>query len=175
MAPTTVWRQAREKARRSLVNALATIDHPRTEEGVAPIVAAVDGSAASRAAVDEAVRLAGELEAPLVFVHVRRGPGDFLGTPLYEKRLAVKTARARRVLDEAVAVADRAGVPADSEVLEGSPQQRLAEFARDRGARLIVVGSRRHKLGQGVSTGVIRAAGRPVIVTQSVPLVSSVA
>ena len=146
------------------MNALAT-RRQTAETNVPPIVTGVDGSAASRAAVNEAVRLADELEAPVVFVHVRRNPGGFLGTPFYERRLAAATARARDVLDEATAAAERAGVPAASEVLEGSPQRRIAEFARDRAARLIVVGSRRHKLGPGVSTGVIRTAGRPVIVT----------
>ena len=48
--------------------------------GVAPIVAAVDGTAASAAAVDEAVRLAGELDAPVVFGPLRRGPSGFLGS-----------------------------------------------------------------------------------------------
>jgi nucleotide-binding universal stress UspA family protein len=146
------------------VNALATT-HETAEQNVPPIVAGVDGSAASRAAVDEAVHLAGELEAPVVFVHVRRGPGGFLGSPFYERRLAAETDRAERVLDEAIAVAQKAGVRADTEVLEGSPPRRIAEFARDRRARIIVVGSRRYKLGRGVSTGVIRTAGRPVIVT----------
>jgi nucleotide-binding universal stress UspA family protein len=146
------------------VNALATRQQT-VEQNVPPIVVGVDGSNANRAAVDEAVRLAGDLQAPVLFVHVRRGPGSFLGSPLYERRLAAETAHAREVLDEALAVADNACVPADSEVLEGSPRQRIAEFARTRGARLIVVGSRRYKLGSGVSTGVIHTAGRPVIVT----------
>jgi nucleotide-binding universal stress UspA family protein len=166
------------------VNALATRDHRTAaendyralaEQSVRPIVAAVDGSAAGRAAIVEAVRLAGELEAPIVFVYVRRGPAAFFGAPVYQRRLTAKMARARRVLHEALTVADNAGVPAEIEVLEGSPGRRISEFARDRGARLIVVGSRRHKLGQSVSTSVIRTAGRPVIVTQSVPRVSAVA
>jgi nucleotide-binding universal stress UspA family protein len=135
------------------------------QQKVPPIVAGIDGSTASHAAVDEAVRLAGELDAPVVFVHVRRGPGGFLGSPFYERQLTAQTAHARDVLDDALAVADSAGVPAEGEVLEGSPQQRIAEFARDRRARVIVVGSRRYKLGPGVSTGVIRTADRPVIVT----------
>lgn len=147
----------------------------RSEHNVAPIVAAVDGSAASRAAIGEAVRLAVELVAPIVFVYVRRGPAGFFGAPVYQRRLTKEIARARRVLDRALAVADGAGVPAEGEVLEGSPRRRISEFARDRGARLIVVGSRRHKLGQSVSTGVIRTAGRPVIVAQSVPQLRAVA
>ena len=145
------------------MNVLA-INDQTAENDVAPIVAGVDGSSASRAAVDEALRLGDELEAPVVFVHVRRAPRGFLGTPFYERRLAADTARARHVLDGDLALADEAGVPADSEVLEGSPRRRIAEFARDRGARLIVVGSRPRKLGQSVSTAVIRTAGRPVIV-----------
>jgi nucleotide-binding universal stress UspA family protein len=148
---------------------------PLAEQRVPPIVAAVDGSAASRAAIVEAVRLAGELEAPVVFVYVRRGPAGFFGAPVYQRRLTAEMARARRVLHEALAVADNGRVPAETEVLEGSPRRRISEFGRERGARLIVVGSRRHKLGPSVSTGVIRTAGRPVIVTQHVPRLSAVA
>ena len=135
-----------------------------SEQNVSPIVAAVDGSPASRAAIREAVRLAGELVAPIVFVYVRRGPAGFFGAPVYQRRLTKEMARAGRALDRALAVADSAGVSAEGEILEGSPRRRISEFARDRGARLIVVGSRRRKLGQSVSTGVIRTAGRPVIV-----------
>jgi nucleotide-binding universal stress UspA family protein len=133
----------------------------------APIVAAVDGTAASRAAIGEAVALAREFDAPIVFVYVRRGPPGFLGTPLYQTRLTAEMTRARGVLAEALAVATRAGVEADGEILEGSPMRRISEFARDRAARLVVVGSRRRRLTPSVSAGVIRTAGRPVIVAGS--------
>ena len=53
----------------------------------APIVAAVDGSSASRGAIEIAVKLAVELNGPLVFVYVRRGPAGFLGTPIFQRRL----------------------------------------------------------------------------------------
>jgi nucleotide-binding universal stress UspA family protein len=147
----------------------------RSEQNVPPIVAAVDGSGASPTATGEAVRLAGELNAPILFVYVRRGPAGFFGAPVYQRRLSREMARARRVIDRALAVADSAGVPAEGEILEGSPRRRITEFARDRSARLIVVGSRRLKLGQRVSTGVIRTAGRPVIVARSVPGLTAVA
>jgi nucleotide-binding universal stress UspA family protein len=138
------------------------------DERAAPIVAAVDGSAASRAAIREAVRLSTELRAPIVFVYVRRGPASFLGTPVYQRRLSKELARARRVLDRALGVARDAGVPATAEILEGPPRRRIAELARDRDARLVVVGSRRRKLGPSVSSGVVRAAGRPVVVAAGV-------
>jgi nucleotide-binding universal stress UspA family protein len=166
------------------MSALTTRHHPKlatgesavlSERNVAPIMAAVDGSAASRAAIGEAVRLAVELSAPLVFVYVRRGPAGFFGAPVYQRRLTKEMARARRVLDRALAVADSAGVPAEDEILEGSPRRRISEFARDRSARIIVVGSRPWKLRQSVSTGVIRSAGRPVIVARSVPQLTAAA
>jgi nucleotide-binding universal stress UspA family protein len=139
-------------------------DRQPAERNVAPIVAAVDGSAASRAAIAEAVRLGAELEAPIVFVFVRRGPAGVFGTPVYQRRLTNELSRARRVLDRALAVADNAGVPAEREILEGWPRHRVPEFARDRRARLVVVGSRKRKLGRSVSRSIVRAAGRPVVV-----------
>ena len=147
----------------------------RSAQNVPPIVAAVDGSAASRAAIGEAVRLAGELDVPVAFVYVRRGPAGFFGAPVYQRRLTAEMSRARRVLDRALAVADNAGVPAEGEILEGSPTRRITEFARDRGARLIVVGSRDRKLRQSVSKAVIRAAERPVVLARSAPGLTAVA
>ena len=90
------------------MSALATRPHrtsamndsrERSQQNVPPIVAAVDGSAASRAAIGEAVRLAGELDAPIAFVYVRRGPAGFFGAPIYQRRLTKEMARAGRVLD----------------------------------------------------------------------------
>ena len=141
-----------------------TAQLPATDEESPPIVAAVDGSEASRAAIDEAVRLARHLEAPLEFVYVRRGPSDVFGHPVYQRRLTKEMSRARRVLDRALAAADRAGVRAEGEILAGSPRRRILEFARDRNARLVVVGARKRRFGRSVSNGVARAAGRPVVV-----------
>jgi nucleotide-binding universal stress UspA family protein len=160
------------------MSAIATRGHRKTrwhesrvlaEQRGAPIVAAVDGSDASRAAIGEAIRLAHELAVPVVFVYVRRGPAGFFGSPVYQRRLTKEMARARWALEEAIAAAEDVGVRAEGEVLEGSPKRRIAEFARDRDARLIVVGSRRYKLGRGVSSGVVRTAGRPVTVARSLP------
>jgi nucleotide-binding universal stress UspA family protein len=69
-----------------------------------------------------------------------------------------------RALDDALALAQRAGVPATGERPAGDPARRVAEFAGLRGARLVVLGSRRRRLGRSVSRDVIRAANRPVLV-----------
>jgi nucleotide-binding universal stress UspA family protein len=139
--------------------------HNSIHGNAAPIVAAVDHSVASRAAIGEAVRLGCELDAPVVFVYVRRGPAGFFGAPVYQRRLTKAMARARSVLDRALDVAVGAGIHAEAEILEGSPR-RIAELARDRDARLVVVGSRKRRLGRSVSSGVVRTAGRPVVVAK---------
>jgi nucleotide-binding universal stress UspA family protein len=135
----------------------------------APIVAAVDDSAAGRAAAADAVVLADELRVPLVFVYVRRGPAGYLGAPFHERGLIKEMNRARRVLDRSLQIANLAEVEAEAEILEGSPQRRIVEFARDRGAQLIVVGSRRRRLRHSVSRAVARAADRPVVIAASRP------
>jgi nucleotide-binding universal stress UspA family protein len=137
---------------------------PGAKNRVAPIVAAIDGSTAGWHASHAAVRLAVELNAPLTFVYVRRGPAGFLGTPVFERRLTRKMAEARRVIDHALRGAARAGVEAEGEILEGSPRKRIVEFASDRSARLIVIGSRRRRLGRSVSCAVVRATRRPVLI-----------
>jgi nucleotide-binding universal stress UspA family protein len=139
-----------------------------TKNRVAPIVAAIDGSPAGWHASDAAVRLAVELNAPLTFVYVRRGPAGFLGTPVFERRLTRKMAEARRVIDHALRGAARAGVEAEGEILEGSPPKRIVEFARDRSARLIVIGSRRRWLERSVSCAIVRGSRRPVLVVRDV-------
>jgi nucleotide-binding universal stress UspA family protein len=145
----------------------AAHDYDRHDEETAlPIVAAVDGSAASRAAIAEAVRLGADLRAAIVFVYVRRGPAGFFGAPFFQRRLTTEMARARRVLGRALAIAANASVPAEGEILEGSPRRRIPAFARHRRARLVVVGARRHKLGRSVSSEVVRAAGRPVVIAK---------
>jgi nucleotide-binding universal stress UspA family protein len=149
-----------------------SVTSTRVERDVAsaePIVAAVDDSEASRAAVEEAVNLAADLEAPLVFAYVRRGPAGFLGRPIYQQRLTVENERARRVLDRALWIASIAEVEAEAEILEGSPQRRIVEFAHDRNAQLVVMGSRRRRFGPSVARAVTRAADRPVVIAQSRP------
>jgi nucleotide-binding universal stress UspA family protein len=136
----------------------------KAEPEAAPIVVAVDNSRAAAAAAQAAVRLARELAAPLVFVYVRRGPSAALGEPYYQRRLDAEMRAGRRALDDALELAERAGVPVTGEQLAGSPARRVVEFARIRGARLLVLGSRRRRLGRSVSREVIRSADRPVIV-----------
>jgi nucleotide-binding universal stress UspA family protein len=146
--------QPRERTRRSA--------RPRPAES--PIVAAIDDSSAANAASHAAVRLALEIAAPVVFMYVRRGPSLALGRPYYQRRLDREVRIGRRALNEALALAERAGVPATGEELEGDPARRVVEFARGRGARMVVLGSRRRRLRPSIARRVIRKADRPVLV-----------
>jgi nucleotide-binding universal stress UspA family protein len=150
--------------RRSGARVHADERQPPARNATAPIVAAVDGSTASAGALETAVWLGAEMDAPVVFVYVRPGPAGFLGEPVYQLRLTAAMARARRALGQALRSAARAGVAAESEILEGSPRKRIREFARERGARLVVVGPRRRRFGRSVSSSVGRTARRPVVV-----------
>lgn len=136
------------------------------ERSSAPIVAAIDGSAASRPAIESSVRLARELDAPLVFVYVRTGPAGILGEPVYQRRLTREMARARGVVDAALARAHSAGVEATAEILEGVPARRITELARQRRSRAVVVGSRDRRLRRSVSRRVSGSAGRPVVIAR---------
>jgi nucleotide-binding universal stress UspA family protein len=133
---------------------------------VSPVVVAVDDSSAAEAAVRDGVRLASDLAAPVVFVYVRRGPSAALGEPYYQRRLDAEMRIGDNALDAALAAASRARVSASGEQLHGTPARRLTEFARLRGARSIVVGARRRRLGRSVSRAVIRRADRPVLVAR---------
>ena len=136
----------------------------RREPDDAPVVAAVDASASGAAAARTAISLARRLDAPVVFVYARRGPSSILGEPYYQRRLDAEIFAAKRALRPALAAAERAGVAASGEELAGSPARRLVEFARLRGARLVVLGSRRRRFGRSVSRSVVRGADRPVLV-----------
>ena len=138
---------------------------PRPREWAdAPVVAAVDASASGAAAARTAISLAGRLGAAVVFVYVRRGPSAILGEPYYQRRLDAEMATAKRALGDALTAAERAGVAASGEELDGPPARRVVEFARLRGARLVVLGSSRRRFRRSVSRRVIRAADRPVVV-----------
>jgi nucleotide-binding universal stress UspA family protein len=140
---------------------------PRTGGRTTPVVAAVDGTESGLAAAGAAARLALSTRAPLVLVYVRTGPARWLGRPYFQRRLDAEMDAARRALAAADAVARREGVLPASEILEGRPARRIREFARARGASMVVVGSRARRFKKSVSRRVIReSAGlaRPVVV-----------
>jgi nucleotide-binding universal stress UspA family protein len=103
-----------------------------------PIVVGYDGTAGAKAALAEALRLAGALDAELILAfasHTNPGGGEVAdaATAIHE--------RAEAVLEAALEQARAAGVSARAEVVHGRPHEALATLAEEQGAQLIAVGS----------------------------------
>jgi len=132
---------------------------------------AIDGSEGSDAAIDEALALAGDVGAHITFAFVRKPPSPLLGYPYYQHVVSTELAKAREAIDAATRQAHDAGVPAGSEILEGDPVDEILSFADNRGADVIVLGSRGRGALAGallgsVSSGVVQHASVPVLVAK---------
>lgn len=138
------------------------------------IVVGVDGSAASRVAVDWAARDAALRRVPLTLVYVLPGAASqsWIEVPLPASFFEDEQANARVALADALSVAEAASAGAeeirvDQKVIQGSPTPTLADLTKD--ADMIVVGSRglgkwgRRLLGS-VSSGLVQHAHCPVAV-----------
>jgi len=133
------------------------------------ILVATDGSESAYDAVSQAIELARSTGAKLVVAYVRHAPLPLLGEPVYQRSLSSEVRLGQETTALAAARACGVGVPAEVEVVEGNPAERILELARIRDVDLIVVGSR--KLGAlastllgSVSREVLRHAARPVLV-----------
>jgi nucleotide-binding universal stress UspA family protein len=104
----------------------------------APIVVGYDGTDGAQAALAEALRLAGALDAELILAfasHLNPGGGEVADAAqaVHERGEAVLAA----ALDQARA----AGVKARAEIVHGRPYEALASLAEGEGAQLIAIGS----------------------------------
>jgi nucleotide-binding universal stress UspA family protein len=132
-----------------------------------PIIIATDGSEGAEAAAAAGARVARMHATSTVLVYVRPSLGA-LGEPYYQEKLSEQMAHARVALDRAQELVAQEGVEAEEEILE-SAADRVVQFARDRNAPLIVVGSRGLGAVAGavlgsVSSAIIHLSDRPVLV-----------
>ena len=142
-----------------------------TAPSTRPIVVGVDGSAASKVAVDWAVRTAAMRRAPLKLVNVLNPPAvmAFPEVPMPPEFLKWQEEESREVLDAALATA-RAAAPdiaISTEMVSGPSVPTLVEESKD--AQMIVVGCRgRGALARGllgsVSTGLVHHSFCPVAI-----------
>ncbi len=135
------------------------------------VLLATDLSAASARATEQALELAGRLEAELLAVSVidpgsLRLPGGRFGTRVDQVR-----AQREAVAQDLVARGRRIGVQVNFLIWEGEPGESIVEAANAEHADLIVVGSHgRGTVGRfligSVSDHVVRHAPCPVLVVR---------
>jgi len=137
------------------------------------IVVGVDGSEESIQAVAFAGRIAKVTGAGLTVIYVRHIPVGYSGPPLVGPVALERHYRLveRRVTRRVARVLTPLTVPWDLEVGSGDVAQEVQRVARERGADLIVVGTRRQGpigrlLAGSVSTQVVHHADRPVLVVR---------
>jgi nucleotide-binding universal stress UspA family protein len=137
------------------------------------IVVGVDGSEESLHAVTFAARLARETGAGVTVVYLGHIPAGYSGRPLVgpaELERYYRTVE-RRVTRRVVRALTPLTVPWDLEVGRGDVAREVRRVARERGADLIVVGTRRQGplarlLAGSVSSRVVHHADRPVLVVR---------
>jgi len=144
---------------------------PVTHRGV---VVGVDGSAASKVAVDWAARDAALRTVPLTLVNVLDPPVvyTFPRTQIPREYLEWQQDEGRKVLDDALKIVEdstrqKGSIDVSSELMIGPPVSTLIDLSKD--AEMVVVGSRgrgamaRLLLGS-VSTGLVHHAHCPVAI-----------
>ena len=137
------------------------------------ILCPVDGSETSNRGIQEAIKLASDQHAELMFIHVVDayfpiidGVGNFIPVDIKE----VLNENAQAVIADAKKIATNAGIDAESKVLDsvGSrPSATIVDYAKAWPADIIVMGT--HGL-RGINRVVMGSDAENVIRTSSVPV-----
>jgi nucleotide-binding universal stress UspA family protein len=133
---------------------------------MAGLIVGYDGSEGARVALDEAVRLGVALGEPVHLVFSFSAPR--IGGELRDRDEAIAE-RGAAVLEHGVHHAQAAGLTVTTEQRKADPAEGLLEAARERDARMIVVGSSGERLLRSVLVGstptkLLHLADRPVLV-----------
>ena len=140
-----------------------------------PILLATDGSPAALEATREAIRIAHDLDEPLLVVgveHVAVPSYGYYGYgTVYLDLITGEHEHVQRVLAEAAHLAEEERVVVETISCTGPVVDTICEVARRRDARLIVVGAHgwnplRRLVFGSVSTGVLHDAPCPVLVVR---------
>jgi nucleotide-binding universal stress UspA family protein len=115
------------------------------------ILAAVDGSAHSRAALDYARRVAETVGAELWILHAFAPTSDLLGYTDFAERVAQRKSQGQKLLAELRQGLADSPLPITEELLEGPGAEAILRVAGNHGVDLIVMGTR----GLGAIEGVV--------------------
>jgi nucleotide-binding universal stress UspA family protein len=137
-----------------------------------PVMLATDGSPTAEKATEAAIDLARVLDTELVIVSVwdiAYTAVGFAPMPITGEFATAGQEEARKIVAEAAARAEEAGVEARTLVLRGFPVEEICSAAKRCSPRILVVGSHgwgavKRALFGSVSTGVLHHATCPVLV-----------
>ena len=104
------------------------------------IVVGYDGSDGGKAALHEAVDLAGRLSGEVIVAYAFGGPKQFAGAPLTPRKTLQEMGE--KLLEEAVASIGETGVPIVPVLVDDDAWQGLRSVAGQHDAAMIVVGTR---------------------------------
>jgi nucleotide-binding universal stress UspA family protein len=136
------------------------------------ILVPVDGSEQSRQALAAALQLAAPTGARVRVVHSLDELAYLTGFEASSNVLTLAREYGRKILDEAVTQATSAGVPADSQLLEGMGHRlgdNVADAVRSWEADLVVVGTHGRR---GIGRALLGSGAEQVIRTSPVPVLS---
>jgi nucleotide-binding universal stress UspA family protein len=138
------------------MSSLGTDEHrPDRSDGARRILLCYDGSVEARKGLDRVAELAAAVPSRVTVLSVAE--------PLYHERPFTGYAdpreeqEHRRLLDDALEELRRRGVHAESAEASGDTADSIVEAARERGADLVVVGSRHRKLVERLLFGSVSA------------------
>ena len=106
------------------------------------IVLALDGSNQSLKALTHAIGLAEWCEAELIIVHAYSHTSDLRAKEEYEKLVAQRKSGGQKILDNARAQFKSARIVVEENLLEGPAAEAILTVAQNRGADLIILGTR---------------------------------
>ncbi len=142
-----------------------------------PVMLATDGSPTAEKAAETAIELAGLLGTELLITTVWNIPYTTVGlaaAPISADLAKVSEEEARKIVVEAAARAEEAGVETRTMVLRGLPVEEICLAAERCNPRFLVLGSHgwgtvKRALFGSVSTGVLHHAVCPVLVVRGEP------
>jgi nucleotide-binding universal stress UspA family protein len=143
-----------------------------------PVMLATDGSPTAEKATETAIELAQMLDTELVIVTVWTLPytaTGFAPAPINGELAQLGEDEAKKLVLEAAARAEEAGVETRTLVLRGIPVEEICAAAATYTPRFLVVGSHgwgafRRAVFGSVSTGVLHRAKCPVLVVRADPV-----
>jgi nucleotide-binding universal stress UspA family protein len=133
------------------------------------LLVAVDGSETSDRAVQYGLGLiANGLKAPLHLLNVQPSLGGAISTFVSREQIDdLRRDEGNKALASAIAIAKKAGVPAEVHIGVGRHGEIVAEFAKKLNAALVVVGTRGHTGLAGVLLG---SVAQDIIAHTDVPV-----